>query len=118
VTGDFHDVHERVYGYRDTESAVEIIALRCVGTVRAVVPDLSVPRQSVIGMNSRLRIRLEGGFVDAAGYDWEMMHVGQVVGGPAVIEGMSATALIPPGWVGRVNKIGAIVVERGDARAD
>jgi N-methylhydantoinase A len=82
------------------------------------VPALSAPRHSVIGVTSRLRIRLEGGFVDAAGYDWEMMHVGQVVAGPAVIEGMSATALIPPGWVGRVNKIGAIVVERGDARAD
>ena len=118
VTGDFHDVHERAYGYRDPESAVEIIALRCVGTVRAAVPALSAPRHSVIGVTSRLRIRLEGGFVDAAGYDWEMMHVGQVVAGPAVIEGMSATALIPPGWVGRVNKIGAIVVERGDARAD
>jgi hypothetical protein len=41
-----------------------------------------------------------------------------VIAGPAVIEGLSATALLPAGWVGRVNGIGAIVVERGDARPD
>lgn len=118
VTGDFHDVHERAYGYRDVASAVEVIALRCVGTLRAAAPALAVPRRSMVGVTSRLRIRLEGGLVDAAGYDWEMLHSGQVVAGPAVVEGMSATALIPPGWVGRANKIGAIVVERGDARPD
>ncbi len=56
--------------------------------------------------------------MDAAGYDWEVLRAGQVLAGPAVVEGMSATALIPPGWTGRVNPIGAIEVERGDARAD
>jgi len=113
----FHEVHERAYGYRDTASAVEVIALRAVGTVASPTPTLAAPRRSIVGVTSRLRIHLEGGPVDAAGYDWETLYSGQVVAGPAVVEGMSATALVPPGWVGRVNRIGAIVVERGDARA-
>jgi len=116
VAGDFHDVHERSYGYRDPASAVEVIALRAIGTVPAAAPTLVASRQSTIGANSRLRICLEGGYVDAAGYDWESLRDGQVIAGPAVIEGLSATALVPAGWVGRVNAIGAIVVERGDAR--
>jgi N-methylhydantoinase A len=118
VAADFHDVHERSYGYRDPASAVEVIALRAVGTVKATAPALAAPRPSVVGVTSRLRICLEGGHVDAAGYDWESLHNGQVIAGPAVIEGLSATALLPAGWVGRVNGIGAIVVERGDARPD
>jgi N-methylhydantoinase A len=118
VAADFHDVHERSYGYRDPASAVEVIALRAVGTVPAAPPTLAASRHSVVGVTSRLRIRLEGGSVDAAGYDWEALHQGQVIAGPAVVEGLSATALVPVGWVGRVNAIGAIVVERGDARTD
>ena len=118
VADDFHDVHERAYGYLDDESPVEVIALRAIGTVKAAAPPLALSRRSIVGVTSRLRIRLERGLVDAAGYDWEMLHVGQVLAGPAVVEGMSATALIPPGWAGRVNRIGAILVERGDARPD
>jgi N-methylhydantoinase A len=118
VTADFHDVHERSYGYRDPASAVEVIALRAVGTVKAAALKLVAPRHSIVGVTSRLRICLEGGSVDAAGYDWESLHDKQVIAGPAVIEGLSATALVPAGWIGRVNGIGAIVVERGDARSD
>jgi N-methylhydantoinase A len=117
VAEDFHVVHERSYGYRDPACAVEVVALRAVGTVRAAAPTLAPVQHSLVGVTSRLRIRLEGGATDAAGYDWELLHHGQVIAGPAVIEGQSATALLPAGWVGRVNAIGAIVAERGDARA-
>jgi len=116
---DFHEAHQRAYGFRDAASPVEVVALRAVGTVETPPPTLAAPRRSVVGVTSRLRIRLEDGAVDAAGYDWETLYSGQSVVGPAVVEGISATALIPPGWVGRVNRVGAIVVERGgaDARA-
>jgi N-methylhydantoinase A len=118
VGADFHAVHERAYGYRDPASAVEVIALRAVGTVKTGAPVIASPRRSAVGVTSRLSIRLEEGPVDAAGYDWEALHTGQVLAGPAVVEGMSATALILPGWVGTVNAIGAIVLERGNARSD
>ncbi len=118
VTAGFHVAHERAYGYRDPASPVEVVALRAIGTVKACAPVMAPSRHSIVGVTSRLRIRLEGGHVDAAGYDWETLHAGQVLAGPAVIEGLSATALLLPGWVGRVNEIGAIVVERGSARPD
>jgi N-methylhydantoinase A len=118
LAADFHAVHEQAYGYRDAASAVEVIALRAAGTVKTGAPVIAASRHSVVGVTSRLRVRLEGGDVDAAGYDWETLHAGQVLAGPAVVEGMSATALILPGWVGNVNRIGAIVVERGNARPD
>jgi N-methylhydantoinase A len=118
VAADFHAAHERAYGYRDAGSPVEVVALRAEGAVQTGPPAMSASRRSVVGVTSRLRIRLEGGSVDAAGYDWDTLHVGQVLAGPAVVEGMSATALILPGWVGSVDRIGAIVLERGSARPD
>ena len=63
-----------------------------------------------------VRIYLATGPADAAGYDWDHLVSGQVLAGPAVIEGSSATAFLPPGWAGRVNDIGAILAEPGDAR--
>ena len=118
VTADFHAVHERTYGYRDPASAVDVIALRAAGTVRAGIPAIAPARPSAMGATSRLHVRLEEGLVDAAGYDWEALLPGQTIVGPAVVEGMSATALVLPGWTGRVNAIGAIVVERNGARTD
>jgi N-methylhydantoinase A len=118
VEADFHAVHERAYGYRDAVSTVEVIALRAVGTVRTDVAPLATPGRSAMGVTSRLRIRLDEGPLDAAGFDWDSLHTGQVIAGPAVVEGSSATALILPGWVGTVNAIGAIVVERGNGRTD
>jgi len=118
VERDFHQVHERAFGHREEQGAIVVVALRAVGTVAGGERKVRWPRRSTMGGSARLRIRLERGEVDAAGADWEGLHDGKVLAGPAVIEGRSATALIPPGWVGRVNRIGAIVVEPGDARAD
>jgi len=50
---------------------------------------------------------------DAAGYAWEGLLPGQQLAGPAIVEGRSATAYLPPGWTARVNDIGAIVAELG-----
>jgi N-methylhydantoinase A len=118
VARDFHQVHERAFGHREAQGEILVVALRAVGTVAGGARKVRWPRRSTMGSSARLRIRLEQGDVDAVGADWEGLHDGKVLAGPAVIEGLSATALIPPGWVGRVNRIGAIIVEPGDARTD
>jgi N-methylhydantoinase A len=112
----FHAVHQRMFGHRESAGEIHVVALRAVGTVAGGGRHVRWPRRSNLGGSARLRIRLEGGDVDAAGSDWEGLHTGQVLAGPAVIEGRSATALIPPGWAGKVNRVGAVIVEPGDAR--
>ena len=118
VARDFHDVHQRAFGHQDPKGEIQVVALRAVGTLSGGARQVRWPRRSSMGASSRLTIRLEGGEVDASGADWDGLHDGKVLPGPAVVEGRSATALIPPGWVGRVNRIGAILVEPGDARPD
>ena len=118
VGRDFHDVHQRAFGHQDPKGAIQVVALRAVGTLSGGARQVRWPRRSTMGGSARLRLRLERGEVEAVGADWDGLHDGKVLAGPAVVEGRSATALIPPGWVGRVNRIGAIVVEPGDARPD
>ncbi len=112
----FHEVHVRTFGFHDPGAPVEVVELRALARAAGGGGRVMWSRPDRAGGVSRLRIRTEAGQVDAAGYDWDVLRAGQVLAGPAVIEGRSATAFLPAGWAGRVNEIGAIVAEAGDAR--
>jgi len=116
VASDFHDVHQRAYGHKHPNEPVQVVELRAVAR-RASGPErIGWPHRDRAGGAARLRVHIAGGLADAAGYDWDHLVSGQVMAGPAVVEGASATAFLPPGWGGRVNDIGAIIAEPGDAR--
>ena len=116
VAEDFHAVHARAYGHRDDTAAVEIVELRAVARSGGREGPIQWRRRDTKGGTSRLRLRFAGGLLDAAGYQWDSLVPGQQLAGPALVEGRGATAVIPPGWAARVNQIGAIVAEPGDAR--
>jgi N-methylhydantoinase A len=111
----FHAAHRRAFGYVDGQAEVEVVAVRAVARGAAPARRIRWPRRSMVGGTSRLRVRLAQGEVDAAGYDWDALSSGQTLAGPAVVEGASATAFVPPGWRGVVNRIGAILLEPSDA---
>ncbi len=90
--------------------------LRAVGRLRAAPERVVWPHPAERGRVTRQRIWLGPGEADAAGYVWEGLLEDQVLAGPSIVEGRSATAFIPMGWMGKVNKVGAIVAEPGDAR--
>jgi N-methylhydantoinase A len=117
VAADFHDVHQRAFGHRDPAATVEVVELRAVGRAAGGTGQIGWPRRSTIGGTARLRIHLGDRETDAAGYQWDALPLGQQLIGPAVVEGPGATAFLPPGWTGRVNQIGAIVVEASDTRS-
>ena len=113
---DFHDLHVRAYGHRDLAAPVEVTELRAVARRESGLGRIGWPHRDRAGGAARLQLYLSTGLADAAGYDWDHLVSGQVLAGPAVIEGASATAFLPPGWAGRVNDIGAVIAEPGDAR--
>jgi N-methylhydantoinase A len=116
VAEDFHETHQRAYGHRHADAVVEVIELRAIARRPSGLGKIGWPHRDRSGGAARLGILLASGPADAAGYDWDHLVSGQVLAGPAVIEGSSATAFLPPGWAGRVNDIGAILAEPGDAR--
>jgi N-methylhydantoinase A len=118
VPAEFHRVHQVAYGHCDPAAMVEVVELRGIARGPDAVGRIAWRRRDTKGGTDRLRLRFAQGTLDAAGCDWEALVAGQRLAAPALIVGRDATAVIPPGWSGRVTDIGAILVEPGDARPD
>jgi N-methylhydantoinase A len=54
----------------------------------------------------------EAGAVDAIIYDRRRMPPGLKVAGPAVIESLESTILVPPGWQAKMNEDGCVHLTR------
>jgi hypothetical protein len=55
------------------------------------------------------------GPVAARVFEWDRLEYNNVIYGPAVIEGVTATALVPPGDVVTVGRFGSLVLKIGVA---
>jgi N-methylhydantoinase A len=108
----FHAEHERRYGYRMEDEAVELVNLRLVATVPTGKPDLSeaAPRRG--GNPSRRRARLDDGWEEVDVYERAALGVGSRLDGPAVVEFAESTLLVRSGWRASVDEIGTLSLER------
>jgi N-methylhydantoinase A len=62
------------------------------------------PRPIETAIKGRRRIHLAGkDSVHAALYERERLDIGAAVPGPAIIEQLDSTTVIPPGWSGTVD---------------
>jgi len=111
----FHAAHDRAHGYR-LDGAVEIVNLRVTATI-----DSDPPRVRHIGTDddaergTRTATFPDTGAVDTTVYDRSALAVGDRVHGPAVLEQAESTTVVPPSWVGSVQRNGALVLDRGTA---
>lgn len=110
----FHREHERIYGFRDTQTAVEL------GTARlAMVGETTkLARQRIAGGSGspvprgvRALFR-KGGWLEAAVFGREALGAGDAISGPAIIEQDDTTTILLPGWCARVDVAGNLHLER------
>jgi N-methylhydantoinase A len=113
VKESFHCAHEQLYGYRSPERTLEFVTCRVKAT-RAIpkhdlacVPPLQragalVPaaRRAVFFDRSR---DARAGYVDCPVFDRAQMIPGDTIEGPAIIEQMDTTTVIPPQFKARVD---------------
>jgi len=108
----FHAAHLEHYGYASSEKAVEIVAMRL--TAVAPAPSLpATPRPSLTG-DARIGERSvwfkETGRVTTPVYDRARLGAGTTLTGPALLEQMDSTIVVPPGTRMRVADGGDIVM--------
>jgi N-methylhydantoinase A len=110
----FHDQHARTYGHANRAEAVQLVNLRLTALGR--LPDLAL-RQATDPARARLRHRsvwfVATGFVDTPVLWRDGLAIGRVINGPAVIEALDSTIVIPPGWRALVDDLGYLRVTRG-----
>jgi N-methylhydantoinase A len=114
LTAAFHAAHDRTYGFAPT-APVRLVNLRAVHRAAAAV---SPPRawapaaRAPLRRHARILLPEHKAGVDAAVYDRAVLKVDDLLEGPAIIEQDDTTTLVTPGWRGRVDRLGNLVLER------
>jgi N-methylhydantoinase A len=110
----FHTAHERRYGYRMEEEAVELVNLRLVSTVAVEKPELDEPEPADEVTAGVREANFDGEWVEVPVLDRDNMGQGSEVEGPAIVEFRESTCVVRPGWSGKVDAIGTLVLEKRD----
>jgi N-methylhydantoinase A len=109
----FHDLHRRTYGHDNRSEPVQLVNVRV--TAIGSIPPLTVrdapaaPGSNAVKSRRPLWFRTTGE-IDAEVFDRARIPAGLAAQGPAVIESLESTILVPPGWQARMNEDGFIVM--------
>ncbi len=109
LTSSFHDKHEQTYGHANRNEAVQLVNLRLAAVGKLLDLKLSQPADP-----SSVRVRRRDVWFAASGFVSTAVHwrnglaAGTAIGGPAIIEALDSTTVVPPGWTGRVDDLGYI----------
>jgi N-methylhydantoinase A len=114
----FHDRHLHTYGHNNRDEPVHIVSARlaAIGATPSVpIRDkVAPPRTDAVKDKRQVWFR-ETGLVEATIYDRRRMASDLAVKGPAVIESLESTILVPPGWQARMNEDGYVLLTACDA---
>ncbi len=117
LAGDFHEAHQRRYGHSNESAEAEFVNLRVA--VTSALPRAGRTRQpQADGPATPLGERqavFDGSARPTPVFARDALAPSARLGGPAIIEGRSATTVLPPGWRGRVNPDGHLLLTKGDA---
>jgi N-methylhydantoinase A len=115
MAAQFHDLHQRRYGFANEMRALEVVnvRVRMVSAAEAFEPIMQPLRE---GDGSRALIGarpvyFDGGFQETRIYDRELLRAGDTFAGPAIVSEYSSAAVLPPGDVLRVDGLGNLVIE-------
>jgi N-methylhydantoinase A len=108
----FHDRHEQRYGYRMDDEPVEVVNVRLTATVAVEKPELREADDEGSDASDHRRACFEEDWSEVDVHDRTAMGAGAEVSGPALVEFPEATCVVAPGWSGRVDEAGGLVLER------
>ena len=113
----FFQAHRQRFGYADRREAVEIVNLRLKLEVPvekpAPDPQPEVGPDPAAAMLERVEVVFPEGNLPTSLYDRERLEAGNHIDGPALALQLDTTVVVSPGWSGRVDAYGNILLERG-----
>jgi N-methylhydantoinase A len=119
VAESFHRRHRLTYGHDNRAEPVQLVSIRltAIGAIAPVVvreaPALAGTDPLADPFKGRRDAWFRGhGAVTAAVYARSPMPAGLEISGPAVIESLESTILVPPAWQARMNDNGFIILTR------
>jgi N-methylhydantoinase A len=117
VSAAFHEAHRATYGHANEAAQIWLKELRA-HVVGAMPKPRLAPLQGSTGhkFSEARRLRLFGQVMEAAVVDRAALE--GTVAGPAIINQMDTTTLVPPGWQARRLGAGALILQRADSEGN
>lgn len=107
LTALFEAAFERQFGRRDSDRKVEVVNIRTIGRIHIEIPQWQLVKPSAEKAPRRRTVHINCKPIDCA--ILERNHLGQrPVQGPAIVEEMSSTTYVPPGWQVEVGTLGEL----------
>jgi N-methylhydantoinase A len=119
LTAAFHARHAEAYGFANHGEPTRLVNLRLNGTGRVERPVVRRLPQGEGGAERAIKGRRQVHFdfrappLDTAIYDRARLCAGDRFAGPAIVEQMDTTLVLPPGAVAAVEAVGSIIVSTG-----
>jgi N-methylhydantoinase A len=105
----FHEKHEQTYGHANPAEPVQLVNLRLTAIGR--LPDLKLAQ---VSDPASARVRTRAVWFTATGFAPAGVHwrnglaAGTAITGPAIIEALDSTTVVPPDWTARIDSLGYI----------
>ena len=117
IAENFHAAHERRYGRRDAASAVEIVTLHLTAKGESLRPDYKpLPQGTGNAGHAHTGTRpvyfRDVGRVDCDHYDRARLAAGDKLSGPAIVQAVDSTTIVPIGWSLECDRIGNLILTR------
>jgi len=117
IVAAFHKRHEQLYTYSEPHSVVEVVNIE--STVYGVVEKPArmtigkgVAPEKAIKAHRDAVFSADGKRVKTPIYDGTPLSAGATIKGPAVIEEVTTTIVIEPGWTARLDASGSYLITR------
>jgi N-methylhydantoinase A len=112
IAAAFHEAHRAVYGHATEANEVWLKELRAHITGTVPRPRLRAARDNDDTPRSKRPVRLGARVVEAAVLGRNVVTKDAAVLGPAILNQMDTTTLIPPGWQALLAPSGALILSR------
>lgn len=112
----FHAQHEREYNFRRDEAPVSIfrVAVKATGVVpKAEFPSFEVTQHTPDAQGTR-EVWFDGKGHKTNVYDRALIKAGAELTGPAIIDQVNSTTVVPPGATAKVDQYMNILIRVGD----
>ena len=111
----FHQTHDDLYAYSILNQTPFLVNIEVTGVVKTSeysLAHLEKQKKQIVKQNSRSSIFINGEPIDVPVYLKEQLYCGQLLEGPAFIDQEGSTVLITPGWVGEVDDISNLILNK------
>jgi N-methylhydantoinase A len=108
----FAEAHRREYGYDVPDRVIEVVncRLKAIGLINRPAPEF-VGGVGAPQPKAERQVYFDAGWITTPVFARSGLAVDTWLAGPAVIDEMSATTLVPPGWALSVDRIGNLLLE-------